>query len=171
MSRNLTCSSCCECPGGHEHIVLEEEPRPASREDIGDHFFDSGEYTGLLVAKAHCVLCHTLYLAWVDWAGGHDYWDLASKSRDSAAIVKQRFCDLSYRHAFNDEPSPVDVPLYTVTAKIVYSREPMKAGEHTYQRRCAPEELMTWKKRAAAEFREGRTIVDDLDKAGLAAEK
>lgn len=88
MSRNLLRRDCAECPGSVEHIILEETPRPITLEETGPHLF--GEYKGLIVANAHCGLCHTLYLAWIEWPG-HSYWE-----RDDTG----RHLDLSYRKGF-----------------------------------------------------------------------
>lgn len=113
MSRNLCRVDCDRCPGTHEHIVLEGPVRPVTaKEDPGYH----GAHTGLLIAEARCVLCHTLYFAWVDWPGGHSFWRLSSK-------FEQRFCDLSYRHSFNDEPAPEDMPKFRV--RVEYVSEPI----------------------------------------------
>lgn len=112
MSRNLCRIDCAECPGGHEHIVLEGPVRPVTaKEDPGYY----KAHAGLLIAEARCVLCGALYFAWVDWPNGHSFWHLASKH-------EQRFCDLSYRHSFNDEPDERDLPTHDV--RIEYVRKP-----------------------------------------------
>jgi hypothetical protein len=133
MSRNLCRRDCRECPGGHEHILLEEAPRPATADDVGA--FQAAEYAGLIVAAARCVLCHTLYLAWVDWPGTSYCGAAAARNRElSDPRDQRRFVDLSYRDAFNDEPSPEDTPLFKVEAVVTYVRTPMKVDDHSYRR-------------------------------------
>jgi hypothetical protein len=113
VSRNLCRVDCAECPGGHEHIVLEGPVRQVTAaEDPGYH----AAHAGLLIAEARCTLCYTLYFAWVDWPGGNSFWHLSTK-------CEQRFCDLSYRHSFNDEPAPQDLPRFRV--RVEYVCEPI----------------------------------------------
>lgn len=107
MSRNLGRIDCRECPAKHEHIELDESPREITQNEAGVYF---PEYKGMIVAKAHCSLCHTLYLAWIKPAPGHrgESWGMSDK----------RFYDLSYQSAFNDEPAYTDMPLYKVEAVV-----------------------------------------------------
>ena len=169
MSRNLGQVRCNECPGNHEHIVLDEEPRPVTEADIGGHFWASGDYAGLIVAHAHCVLCHALYLAWVDWpptseprsgekrggslAPSGTHWKLASHPG-------QRFTDLSYRHSFNDEPGLLDAPVFEVEAVVTYRRRPLLL--HGYHIGRTPEELRGYVDRWNATINNGKTIADEI---------
>jgi hypothetical protein len=124
MSRNLARTDCKNCPGNHDDIILDESPRPITVEDCGAHYFPS--YTGLIVAKAHCRMCHALYLAWVDWPGKGYHWELNNR-------INQRFTDLSYQHSFNDEPSPEDTPLFVVERIIRHVRRPAIVRESDYR--------------------------------------
>ncbi len=102
MSRNLGTTSCRIC---NASIVLEEKPRPATVVDCGAYF---GNYPpGFMVANAHCYWCGAKYLAWVS----HDFPAQRYGSRwQRDPIPGLGFCDLSFRHAFNDEPAPEDLP-------------------------------------------------------------
>lgn len=152
MSRNLTSASCHECPGDHDHIVLEEEPRPVAELDIGAHYWSTGNYRGLIVARAKCILCHTLYLAWVDWPSqAHSWWHLRTKGG-------QRFCDLSFRHSFNDEPGVEDLPLFEVEQVVTFRREPIVT--HVYEQYGSDDERAAW--HARREAVRGRAIGDDM---------
>lgn len=160
MSRNLGRTDCRECPGEHKHILLEEPPRPAIvrteangyEGDIPEVF--GNDYAGLLVAKARCVLCHTLYLAWVDWPG-HGY---GSHFELAKQIRGQKFCDLSYRHSFNDEPRTLDLPVFEVETVTVYKRRP-RMRAHSYFRE---EDAGPFKQRWEETVSSGRTIADEL---------
>lgn len=129
MSRNLGDRSCHECVGLESHIVLEEEPRPGVQADFGGYWKD---YEGIIVANARCVLCHTLYLAWVDWPG-NEHRD-RSKYWNRGIPKEQRFLDLSYREAFNDEPEVRDLPVYEIERVVTYRRKPFDPFHHTYYR-------------------------------------
>jgi hypothetical protein len=146
-------TSCHECPGLHEHILLEEEPRTISSADVPKVYWETGEYKGLIVAKARCVLCHTLYLAWVDWPSSHSGSHFLRRSG-------QRFVDLSYRRAFNDEPHPSDLPVFEVKQVIHYKRRPLQ--EHPYMDRQKSERLKDYLERWEATVNSGRTLSDDL---------
>lgn len=106
MSRNLCQTNCAAC--SCEEIALEEAARPITASEAGAYF---DEYEGMLVANAHCSLCKALYLAWCDevkrirnpWRGRE--------------VNERGFGDLSWRHAFNDEPSIRDLPLYVVNGE------------------------------------------------------
>lgn len=125
MSRNFARIDCHECPGTHEHIILESEVRAVTKEDVGPHYFS--QYRGLIVANARCVLCHALYLAWVDWPGQSiEHFRLNDLKKEWG----QRFCDLSFRQAFNDEPSIEDLPLFEVKQVVSYERKLL--ASHTY---------------------------------------
>lgn len=148
MSRNLCSTGCNECPGGSDHIVLEEAPRPIEPDDLPAVY--RNDYVGLVVAKAHCVLCRALYIAWVDWpTQPHSHWHLATKG-DGA-----RFCDLSYRHAFNDEPSVLDLPVYEVVAVTSYRRR--ATTQHSYFSDRIPEDAARFKARWDASVRRDGT--------------
>jgi hypothetical protein len=144
MSRNLGIDHCRMCPGGHKDIALEEEPRPITADDCGKHFVV--EFGGLLVAKAHCRICHALYLAWVDWPKMR--W---RKPND------QRFVDLSFRNSFDDEPSLEDLPLFVV--KIAYRRRPAPIIEHYDVRDSAQRDA--WIKRQEIEIAKNLMIKDE----------
>lgn len=112
MSRNLCQTNCHECPGGSEHIVIEEAPRPITEEEAGIYH---EEYTSskILFAKAHCKLCEAQYLAWF---GFH-------RHRLDAPIDPDRHDDLSYRAAFNDEHGGVaDRRQWEVKRVVTYTR-------------------------------------------------
>lgn len=97
MSRNIGSTCCSICYGD---VVLEESPRLGSAADFGAY---ADEYAGkLVVANARCGACGALYLAWVRHFG-HRWNHLANERNEP-------FVDLSYRHAFNDEPAPEDLP-------------------------------------------------------------
>ena len=161
MSRNLCRTDCRSCPGEHEHILLEEAPRPITREDVSWCF---DEYAGMLVAKARCVLCGALYLAWVDWpSNGRGHFRLADHPG-------ARFCDLSYRHAFNDEPAIEDTPIYEVERVVTYRRRPAAVEESSYRqvstdpkwREHDERALERWKRRQRAAVESGLTYLDEL---------
>lgn len=143
MSRNLCDIGCHECPGGHEHIVIEGPIRPVTEKEDPAYYRD---HAGLLIAEARCVLCHALYFAWVDWPSSpHSHWRLKDKP------TGQRFCDLSFRHAFNDEPAIEDTPLFEVEAVVTYVRRPVKVDEHSYRRNDYGDELYRARKNAELE--------------------
>lgn len=152
MSRNLGRVDCRECPGGHEHIVMEEAPRPVEARDVGDH--NVASYAGLIVARARCILCHALYLAWVDWPiSPSGYFRLAC--RDSGL----RFVDLSFRHAFDDDPSAEDAPLFEVERVVSYRRRPIAAGAH----RAHPfGDLDAWRARQGDVVDSGLSVLDEI---------
>ncbi len=150
MSRNLGRTDCRECIGESEHIVFDEEPRPVKDTDVGRHFF--AEYQGLIVAHARCILCHTLYLAWVDWPG--------SSSSYFRRREEHRFVDLSYRSSFNDEPNAIDLPVYEVEVIRTYVRRPL-AG-HRYLRFGTEAEVKAWEARRQAAVDAKLSVNDEL---------
>lgn len=93
MSRNLGDTDCAIC---HDTVVLCGAPHLITREEAGRYF---NEYDGMVVADAACVRCDAKYLAWVK-----------RKQWTRAPDDKRPFEDLSFRKAFNDEPSPEDLP-------------------------------------------------------------
>lgn len=101
MSRNLCRKDCHFCGGV---VVLEERPRPITKEDAGVYFDD---YEGMVVANAHCEDCEALYLAWVDETKRLKYASFARQMYEGDTHV-----DLSYRHAFDDEPDDEDLPKF-----------------------------------------------------------
>jgi hypothetical protein len=154
MSRNLGRIDCRECPGQHVDIVFDEQPRPIAESDCGKYF---SEYNGLIVAKAHCRLCHALYLAWVDWPNSGYDWHLSDGCR---------FVDLSFQNSFNDEPSEIDTPLYVVEAIVTYRRRPALPDEHAYRRGYqgsnAEYAQQSAKGRAAWELRQAAEVAKKL---------
>lgn len=110
MSRNLGNTSCAECEADHKYIRLEEEPRPITKDEAGVYF---NEFSSLIVAKAICTHCHTLYLAWVIQPSRHlgPPWGWTKEDLDVTGL---RFMDLSYRNSFDDEPDIGDLPLFKV---------------------------------------------------------
>ncbi len=149
MSRNLGETSCHECPGGHDDIVLEGPIREVTAKEDPGYYED---HAGLLIAEARCILCHTLYFAWVDWVGSpYSHWQLRTKDRGV------RFCDLSYRHSFNDEPSPEDLPVYDVV--MVPSRTPAK--EHTYMKFGSDEDRAVYAARREATIAKRLSLSDE----------
>ncbi|TSC90575.1 MAG: hypothetical protein CEN92_453, partial [Candidatus Berkelbacteria bacterium Licking1014_96] len=65
---------------------------------------------GLLVAKAHCPICQSKYLAWVDESNAQyvdsrrkDWFPLPLRTAQDAP-----YFDLSYLYSFNDEPDRED---------------------------------------------------------------
>lgn len=90
MSRNIGSTHCKCCRGS---VVLEELA-------LG------GQVKGCTFANAHCEDCEAKYIAWVTWPTA-DRW--SHRGPDDPKII-----DLSFRHAFNDEPSPEDLPLYGI---------------------------------------------------------
>jgi len=153
VSRNLGQTSCHECHGGTESIVLEGPIRPVTELEDPVYFHD---HEGLLIAEARCVLCHALYIAWVDWPPPHEhshYWRLEERrSREPEA----RFVDLSYRRSFNDEPAVEDLPLFEVSTVLV--RRPL--ADHRYLRHERADDVARW--RARVEAARDRPITEDL---------
>jgi len=96
MSRNLCRTDCKYCPG---RVVLVEKPRVLTAAEGGEH------YTGMLVADAECTACLAQYLAWCS---------PPPNSQGSWHRNEAGFCDLSFRHSFNDEPSDRDLPRYKI---------------------------------------------------------
>lgn len=116
MSRNLGITHCHQCGGD---VALEEEPRPITRDDAGP-YFDEYHRKRLIVANASCPDCRAKYLAWVSSSiGGH-------LSPSDVDWMPGRFVDLSYRHAFNDEPDREDIAeISTLAARALrLLREP-----------------------------------------------
>ncbi len=118
MSRNLATQTCYFCD---TYPVLEEEPRPITKDDAGVYYDD---YQGMLVANAHCPQCLAKYLAWVkegahfrEKYGGRE--SVLADYGDEATHI-----DLSFRSTFNDEPSEDDIPEY----EVVY--EPRRVGPY-----------------------------------------
>lgn len=97
MSRNIGDTRCQECDG----VVLAVEPaRKATEADVRRY---SEQFLGMTVANARCADCGTPYLAWYEYPpyGFHAGQPVRCKwGTDEPEII-----DLSYRHAFNDEPS------------------------------------------------------------------
>ena len=88
-------------------VKLEESPRPITNQGAGVYF---AEYEGLLVANAHCPVCQTRYVAWVDESQRFRY--PRDRRNDELGYV-----DLSYRSSFNDEPGDGDLPFRVVTCE------------------------------------------------------
>jgi hypothetical protein len=94
MSRNLGASNCAQCGGP---IVTEEPARAITATEAGPYFSEYSPW--LLVSDAHCVYCHTRYLAW-----------RSSRPNDVAFYDEtDEVRDLSYRGSFNDEPTDSDI--------------------------------------------------------------
>ena len=93
MSRNLGDTSCAIC---HRDVGLCGEPHSITPEEAKVYY---DEYKGMVVANAVCPFCDAKYLAWVERAK----WSRGSEDT-------RPFIDLSFRKAFNDEPSPEDLP-------------------------------------------------------------
>ncbi len=108
MSRNLCKTNCDVC--GHDVMLLEPE-RAITESDTGPHYF--AEFRGLLVANAECPMCLAKYLAWVRWPNSGSSW---GNRHDGTHF------DLSYREAFDDEPSAADLPEHEVKREVVYTR-------------------------------------------------
>ncbi len=163
MSRNLARTDCSECPGGTEHILLEGPTRPVTAKEDPYH----AEHEGLLIAEARCVLCHTLYFAWVDWPNSqHSYWHLKDRRyRNEDA----RFVDLSYRASFNDEPAPVDLPVYDVREIRSYSRAP--AQPHTYLKYGTDEQRAAYYTRREATLAAKMSVADEMARVAHGADK
>lgn len=104
MSRNLARVDCAQCPAEAEDIILDESPRPLTKEDTVGYY---REYAGMLVAHAHCKWCGALYLAWIDERTRSKYFQYAR-------FDEGRPVDLSYRSSFNDEPWILDLPVFHV---------------------------------------------------------
>lgn len=106
MSRNLCRTDCHYC---HGDVRLTGPVRPGKARDFGRY----SAFVGMLVADAQCIDCLTPYLAWVDerTTASTVYHEGARWARSPGAFV-----DLSYRHAFNDEPASDgrDAPKYEV---------------------------------------------------------
>ncbi len=107
MSRNLASTDCYYCDG---EVVLDEKPRPITKEDYGSY----DEYVGMLVANATCSICEAKYLAWVN----------RSYMYNQPVPDDQPFGDLSFRSTFNDEPGIVDLPTYKIKRIVTYEKTP-----------------------------------------------
>lgn len=93
MARNLARTDCAQC--GFSRVKLEQSPRPITHHEVGTYF---EEYEGMLVANAHCPVCGTKYLAWVEIL-----------RRGLQPNPELGYADLSYRSTFNDEPGDKDL--------------------------------------------------------------
>src|SRR5690349_14739725 len=109
MSRNLCSTSCGQCPWSF--MVLEEKPRPITKEEAGPYF---NEYDGMLVANAKCPMCEALYLAWVNESCMGVRYVRGYPIPPREADEDLGYFDLSYRAAFNDEPWVTDLPIWKV---------------------------------------------------------
>jgi len=111
MSRNLGRTYCVFCDG---QVVLNEKPRPITREEAGAYYDTHQGYgfAGGIFANASCVLCEAKYLAWVSLAGCAGYSSAGHLGQDTDE--EHPFNDLSHRAAFNDEPSEEDLPDWLV---------------------------------------------------------
>lgn len=96
MSRNIGKTSCIRC--GHSRMKLEEKARHITKVDAGRWI---EMFRRMLVAKAHCPVCQTKYLAWVD--GRERFSGYPSFNRELG------YADLSYRSTFDDEPGASDI--------------------------------------------------------------
>lgn len=96
MSRNLCTTSCHFC--GREPVPV-EDPRHLKPTDGASVYHDEYRHRFFMDAECHCG---ALYLAWA----GHSWRDAIPDGRD--------FYDLSFRHAFNDEPCALDLPIWHV---------------------------------------------------------
>ena len=99
MSRNLGQMDCEFCGTRPQ---LDEVPRPITVSDAGIYY---GEFEGMTVANASCDVCGTKYLAWIDQRTCAILHSYARHVEEG----KTHF-DLSFRRAFNDEPTPEDLP-------------------------------------------------------------
>lgn len=95
MSRNLCMTSCDRCQA--DEVGLIERPRQITPDEAGVYF---GEFRGMLVANAVCPDCGARYLAWCQ----------DNRPRGRSPDYGERYFDLSYRKAFNDEPCKEDIP-------------------------------------------------------------
>jgi hypothetical protein len=102
VSRNLGQTDCRFCGG---RVVLQEEPRPVTRAEVGVYF---AEYHGMTVANAACELCEAQYLAWVNAP-----WQRLPKAFPWETHPPTHV-DLSFRSTFDDEPGPADMPKHVV---------------------------------------------------------
>ncbi len=148
MSRNIAEGTSCYFCGSK--LELEEKARPITEAEAGVYF---SEYeTWLLVAKAHCRLCLTRYLAWMSC---HPGW-LSSHDGDEQGIV-----DLSFRSTFNDEPGVEDMPTHA-TATVTQITGRFADSDHFLAERYR-EELRQRDARTATNFVMG---VIEGDKGG-----
>lgn len=160
MSRNLATTSCAICPV--DTVVLEEAPRPITREDAYGYF---DEYEGMLVANARCPMCLALYLAWVDES------PRTKRSVYAREPGEKGYFDLSYRGAFNDEPWIEDLPVFYVAPRAdgtfrrvgIIDRD-AEAGGY-FQARSDDERAaqQRWFERAKRAIAENNPPIDDGD--------
>jgi len=127
MSRNLGRTDCAVCDAGHDDIALCEQPRPITERDAGRYY---AEYKDrLIVANAECTTCGAKYLAWISIH--RTVIDRQGTNFDNSFGV--RFCDISFRSTFNDEPGPDDLPSLTKLREIEMKRWTSRAHELTDQ--------------------------------------
>lgn len=171
MSRNLASRRCQTSGCRVEEVVLEETPRPITREEAGAYFY---ECEGMLVANAHCPACLALYLAWCDESPCVRH--PSSRSIYWAPRTPERgYFDLSYRNAFNDEPATEDLPVFLVAPKkggwrriAPIHRDP--EGDHSYFRKGdgQREARARWFARAEKAIAENDPPIEDGDLVSVA---
>jgi hypothetical protein len=113
MSRNLSTRCCYFCGGA---VTLEEEPRSLTKKEAGVYWErrDGYSYQGAIMANACCEDCNAKYLAWIDLSQCPGYQQYPYFHTLSEG---EKFFDLSFRHSFNDEPDPEDMPDFIIEAK------------------------------------------------------
>jgi len=113
MSTNIGQTSCKYCGG---EVRLEEDPRPITIEETGEHKWD--EYRTMKVATALCPDCEAKYLAWCQPPTRGIHQNLKTPHAEGP------FYDLSFRSAFNDEPDADDLPKWHIVEYLELKRVP-----------------------------------------------
>lgn len=113
MARNLGRTSCNRC--GHAVVKLDEEPRPITQAEAGIYF---DEYEKLEVAKAHCPICQTKYLAWVDESETRYFGRAVGSIAHPRTAQEAPYFDLSYQSTFDDEPGAGDFVNYVKVDRV-----------------------------------------------------
>lgn len=96
MSRNLCQTNCYFCDS---ELQLEGNPHIITRKEAG--IYKDG-FQNLIVDNADCPICEAKYLAWMN------------RGMNRASYQEGVIADLSFRHAFNDEPALEDLPKYYI---------------------------------------------------------
>lgn len=128
MSRNLASTGCRICCMDSSTIQLEESPRPITEQEVGLAY--RARYVGrLVVANAVCTQCGAKYLAWVS----HDFPAESGCSRwkrePGGYEGSPPFVDLSFRHAFDDEPAAEDLPTKEYLEELEYERRAKRVAD------------------------------------------
>ena len=112
MSRTIGRTSCKHC--GHPKVKLDEQPREITEAEYSVY----DQYAGLIVARAHCPICQTKYLAWVDESETQYFGYPVGGSDVHPSKPQDEYFDLSYQSTFDDEPDEGDIVNLVKVAKV-----------------------------------------------------